>query len=160
MHFKSIPFSAHHVHYPRVSDHKFLYRAQPVEVEVLLDKQVRMIACGAEHMACTVVHGWVPDEEAKECMACKKSFTHIRRRVCSFSLTHTHTITKSMDFLHTLYSITVVNVEDCIAVLVLLRDFLCLTEATVNQSVCVSDATEYSLERPNTNNYMYSLDCW
>ena len=33
------------------------FRAQPVEVEVLLDKQVRMIACGAQHMACTVVYG-------------------------------------------------------------------------------------------------------
>ena len=52
-----------------------------MEVEALLDKQVRMIACGAEHMACTVVHGWVPDEEAKACMACKKTFTTIRRRV-------------------------------------------------------------------------------
>ena len=52
-----------------------------MEVEVLLDKQVRMIACGAQHMACTVVHGWVPDEEAKDCMACNKSFTTIRRRV-------------------------------------------------------------------------------
>lgn len=52
-----------------------------MEVEALLDKQVRMVACGAEHMACTVVHGWVPDEEAKACMACKKTFTTIRRRV-------------------------------------------------------------------------------
>ena len=40
-----------------------------------------MVACGAEHMACTVVHGWVPDEEAKACMACKKVFTTVRRRV-------------------------------------------------------------------------------
>ena len=52
-----------------------------MEVDILLDKQVRMIACGAQHMACTVVHGWVPDEEAKDCIACKKSFTTIRRRV-------------------------------------------------------------------------------
>ena len=37
-----------------------------MEVEVLLDKQVRMIACEAQHMACTVVHGWVPDEETKD----------------------------------------------------------------------------------------------
>ena len=59
-------------------------RAQPVEVEVLLDKQVRMIACGAHHVACTVVHGWVPDEEAKDCMACNKNFTTIRRRVSQF----------------------------------------------------------------------------
>jgi hypothetical protein len=59
-------------------------RAQPVEVEVLLDKQVRMIACGAHHVGCTVVHGWVPDEEAKDCMACNKNFTTIRRRVRQF----------------------------------------------------------------------------
>ena len=52
-----------------------------MEVDVLLDKQVRMIACGAHHVACTVVHGWVPDEEAKDCMACNKNFTTIRRRV-------------------------------------------------------------------------------
>ena len=52
-----------------------------MEVEALLDKQVRVIACGAEHMACTVVHGWVPDEEAKSCMACRKTFTVITRRV-------------------------------------------------------------------------------
>ncbi len=57
------------------------YRPNPVEVDSLLDKQVRWVACGAEHMGCTVVHGWVPDEEAKSCMACKKSFTTIRRRV-------------------------------------------------------------------------------
>ena len=58
-----------------------MYRPSPIEVDSLLDKQVRWVACGAEHMGCTVVHGWVPDEEAKECMACKKSFTTIRRRV-------------------------------------------------------------------------------
>ena len=57
------------------------FRPQPAEVEALSDKQVRMVACGAEHMACTVVHGWVPDEEAKACMACKKGFTTVRRRV-------------------------------------------------------------------------------
>ena len=56
-------------------------RPNPLEVESLLDKQVRFVACGADHMGCTVVHGWVPDEEAKECMACKKAFTTIRRRV-------------------------------------------------------------------------------
>ena len=62
-------------------------RQQPMEVDALLDKQVRMISCGAEHMACTVVHGWVPDEEAKSCMACKKTFTTIRRRVCAERVT-------------------------------------------------------------------------
>lgn len=55
-------------------------RSQPVEVEALSDKQVRMVACGEQHMACTVVHGWVPDEEAKDCMACRRGFTPVRRR--------------------------------------------------------------------------------
>ena len=30
-----------------------------------------------------MVHGWVPDEEARACMACKKGFTTVRRRVRS-----------------------------------------------------------------------------
>lgn len=50
-------------------------------MESLSDKQVRMVACGAEHTSCTVVHGWVPDEEARACMACKKVFTTVKRRV-------------------------------------------------------------------------------
>ena len=37
-------------------------------------------------MACTVIHGWVPDEEAAACMACKKNFTTIRRRVSWLAL--------------------------------------------------------------------------
>lgn len=41
-----------------------------------------MVACGEEHVGCLVLHGWVPDEEAKGCMACRKTFTPIRRRVC------------------------------------------------------------------------------
>ena len=45
-----------------------------------------MVACGEQHMACTVVHGWVPDEEAKDCMACRRGFTPVRRRVSSFHL--------------------------------------------------------------------------
>ena len=32
-------------------------------------------------MACAVLHSWVPDEEAKGCMACKNTFTTFRRRV-------------------------------------------------------------------------------
>ena len=50
-------------------------------MESLSDKQVRMVACGAGHTSCTVVHGWVPDEEARACMACKKMFTTVKRRV-------------------------------------------------------------------------------
>lgn len=55
-------------------------RSQPVEVEALAGKQCRLAVCGKDHMACTVIHGWVPDEEAAACMACKKNFTTIRRR--------------------------------------------------------------------------------
>lgn len=33
-------------------------------------------------MACAIMHTWVPDEEAKGCMACKKQFTTFYRRVC------------------------------------------------------------------------------
>lgn len=57
------------------------YRSQPVEVEALAGKQCRLAVCGKDHMACTVIHGWVPDEEAVACMACKRNFTAIRRRV-------------------------------------------------------------------------------
>ena len=50
-------------------------------VETLSEKRVKMAACGEDHIGCLVGHGWVPDEEVKACMACKKSFTAIRRRV-------------------------------------------------------------------------------
>ena len=53
-------------------------------MEVLAEKKVKLAACGEEHMGCLVLHGWVPDEEAQNCMACKKSFTPIRRRVSLF----------------------------------------------------------------------------
>ncbi len=50
-------------------------------MDVLAEKKVKLAACGEEHMGCLVLHGWVPDDEAQHCMACKKSFTPIRRRV-------------------------------------------------------------------------------
>ena len=50
-------------------------------------KHVRKIACGGSHSACTIVHSWVPDEESTNCMACKKQFTFVNRRVC-FSFDH------------------------------------------------------------------------
>ena len=56
-------------------------RHQPTEVEALAGKQCRLVVCGKDHVACTVIHGWVPDDEAAACMACKKNFTTIRRRV-------------------------------------------------------------------------------
>lgn len=55
--------------------------SQPMIVETLSEKRVKMAACGEDHIGCLVGHGWVPDEEVKACMACKKSFTAIRRRV-------------------------------------------------------------------------------
>ncbi|XP_019854073.1 PREDICTED: ultraviolet-B receptor UVR8-like [Amphimedon queenslandica] len=54
--------------------------SQPMPVESLSEKRVKMVACGEDHIGCLVGHGWVPDEEVKSCMACKKSFTAIRRR--------------------------------------------------------------------------------
>eukprot|EP00117_Sycon_ciliatum_P037423 scpid39914/ scgid0031/ Probable E3 ubiquitin-protein ligase HERC4; HECT domain and RCC1-like domain-containing protein 4 len=55
-------------------------RAQATEVQAVCDKQVRSVFCGAEHMAITVMRSWVPDDEAKQCMMCKKKFTTVRRR--------------------------------------------------------------------------------
>lgn len=52
-----------------------------MEVEALIGKRVVIAASGEEHMGCLVVHGWVPDEEARSCMACQKTFTTVRRRV-------------------------------------------------------------------------------
>ena len=46
-----------------------------------MGKQAKVIACGRAHTAATVAHGWVPDKEAPQCMACKNKFTQVRRRV-------------------------------------------------------------------------------
>lgn len=46
----------------------------------MADKRCQSIACGQTHMAAMVLHGWVPDDEATQCMACKLKFTTIRRR--------------------------------------------------------------------------------
>ena len=59
----------------------FSCSSQPMLVDSLSEKRVKMVACGEDHIGCLVGHGWVPDEEVKSCMACKKSFTAIRRRV-------------------------------------------------------------------------------
>lgn len=55
-------------------------RNVPAELEALRDKKLRSIQCGGDLMACAVLHSWVPDEEAKGCMACKNTFTTFRRR--------------------------------------------------------------------------------
>ena len=52
-----------------------------MEVDALVGKKVVAVASGEEHMGCLVEHGWVPDDEARSCMACKKPFTTVRRRV-------------------------------------------------------------------------------
>ncbi|KJE88632.1 hypothetical protein, variant 2 [Capsaspora owczarzaki ATCC 30864] len=52
----------------------------PTLIESMADKRCRTVACGFFHMAATIIHGWVPDDEATQCMACKLKFTTIRRR--------------------------------------------------------------------------------
>eukprot|EP01094_Clydonella_sp_ATCC50884_P028437 TRINITY_DN8529_c0_g1_i1.p1 TRINITY_DN8529_c0_g1~~TRINITY_DN8529_c0_g1_i1.p1 ORF type:complete len:632 (+),score=133.57 TRINITY_DN8529_c0_g1_i1:274-1896(+) len=53
----------------------------PTLVVAMVGKRVRQLACGGSHSACTIIHGWVPDDEAENCMACKKPFTFVNRRV-------------------------------------------------------------------------------
>ena len=55
----------------------------PALIESMSGKQVRSVVCGGAHTCAAVTHGWVPDKEAKDCMACKKRFTQVRRRVCA-----------------------------------------------------------------------------
>jgi len=55
-------------------------RLGPTLIESMEGKQTRMVICGATHTIALVTHGWVPDKEAKDCMACKKKFTQVRRR--------------------------------------------------------------------------------
>eukprot|EP01095_Lingulamoeba_sp_RSL-Kostka_P008375 TRINITY_DN2781_c1_g1_i1.p1 TRINITY_DN2781_c1_g1~~TRINITY_DN2781_c1_g1_i1.p1 ORF type:complete len:604 (+),score=224.26 TRINITY_DN2781_c1_g1_i1:84-1895(+) len=52
----------------------------PQLVSLMRGKHVKQIACGGSHSACTIVHDWIPDEEANDCMACKKIFTFVNRR--------------------------------------------------------------------------------
>ena len=91
-------------------------------------------------MACTVVHGWVPDEEAKDCMACNKSFTTIRRRVRELHR-HTHTHSLSLSLSH---STIVVSVVECSVELAVLRGFHYWSKATVTLCVSVSAVTLFS----------------
>jgi hypothetical protein len=56
----------------------------PTLVVSMLGKRVRQIACGGSHSACTILHGWIPDEESDSCMKCKKAFTFVNRRVCVY----------------------------------------------------------------------------
>merc|ERR1712169_105093 len=52
----------------------------PKIVAPMQGKQVRQIACGGCHSTCTVIHGWIPDDESDQCMACKRVFTFVNRR--------------------------------------------------------------------------------
>jgi len=58
----------------------------PTFIDSMAGKQARTVVCGGAHTCATVTHGWVPDKEAKDCMACKKRFTQVRRRVSGFVL--------------------------------------------------------------------------
>ena len=53
----------------------------PKVVISMAGKTVRQIACGGSHSTCTVIHGWIPDSETDWCMACKRPFTFVNRRV-------------------------------------------------------------------------------
>jgi len=55
-------------------------KEEPSRVEVFVGKQAVGVACGSSHTAVTTIHGWVPDQESSQCMACKAGFTTIRRR--------------------------------------------------------------------------------
>ena len=63
----------------------YVLRVIPTEVEGMSDKHVRTVSCKGSHSAVTVVCSWVPDDEAKLCMACKLKFTTVRRRVSNQS---------------------------------------------------------------------------
>lgn len=89
-------------------------------VDILSEKRVRMVACGEEHIGCLVAHGWVPDDEVKGCMACRKTFTAIRRRV---SLLRYISITGRIIII-CFVSITVVSVVEYSVVLVQQNDIL------------------------------------
>jgi len=64
-------------------------------VEALMARSTRGVFCSiwdasssspsVISCAALVSHGWVPDHEALSCMACKKTFTQVRRRVFFFS---------------------------------------------------------------------------
>ena len=56
----------------------------PKVVFTMMGKTVRQIGCGGSHSAATVVHGWIPDGESDRCMACKRIFTFVNRRVGIF----------------------------------------------------------------------------
>jgi len=67
----------------RSSCRTVLSQLAPAHVESMMGKQVKLVACGRSFTVATVTHGWVPDKQAPDCMACKKKFTQVRRRVRS-----------------------------------------------------------------------------
>ena len=119
-------------------------------VETLSEKRVKMAACGEDHIGCLVGHGWVPDEEVKACMACKKSFTAIRRRVRIIIIISLHYAlpvmiildTISLHFILFFYpSIIVVSVVVYFVVAVQLNGIHCLIKDTLILSESVISAT-------------------
>ena len=85
-------------------------------------------------MACLVTHGWVPDEEANACMACKRNFTAVRRRVSNLSLS-----LQSFRFLLSLLSIIVATVVVCFVGTALPKGSLCWIKDLL--ILCVSATT-------------------
>ena len=62
----------------------------PKIVMQMVGKHVKQVACGGSHSACTILHGWVPDDEVQLCMSCKSPFTFYKRKVCSFQSNRNH----------------------------------------------------------------------
>jgi alpha-tubulin suppressor-like RCC1 family protein len=52
----------------------------PQTIELFSDKLVRSIAAGGSNSGCVAAHQWVPDKDAKDCMACRSTFTFFNRR--------------------------------------------------------------------------------
>jgi len=49
-------------------------------IDGLKGKNARMMACGGENSAVLTARAWVEDNEAKDCMACKKVFSFVIRK--------------------------------------------------------------------------------
>lgn len=124
-----------------------------MEVEALAGKQCRLAVCGKDHMACTVIHGWVPDEEAAACMACKKNFTTIRRRVRQPLGPHLKPYLMSFVFCSTIVDSVVVYTVEHVQV----KDSLFWTEVSVILCVSATSAIMNSALNFTTSLYSYII---
>lgn len=52
----------------------------PERVSAMVGKAITEVTCGGRNTAVLVLHDWVPDNESKECMACRDKFTFVNRR--------------------------------------------------------------------------------